>query len=45
MPRKLSFLRQALLLGALALSLSGCSCKEWGYCPHIFPNAERFSAQ
>jgi hypothetical protein len=31
----------AALLASLALG--GCSCKEWGYCPQLFPNAERFA--
>lgn len=22
------------------LALSGCACKDYGYCPHIFPKAE-----
>ncbi len=34
--------RAVLLLMGCAL-LGGCSCKEWGYCAHIFPNAERFA--
>lgn len=32
-----------LLLLMCLLAVSGCSCKEWGYCPHLFPNAERFA--
>lgn len=36
-------MRRLLLLSLTAALLSGCSCKEWGYCPHIFPNAERFA--
>lgn len=36
-------LRKMILLGLAGILLSGCSCKEWGYCLHPFPNAERFS--
>jgi hypothetical protein len=33
------------LLCLAGLLLSGCSCKEWGYCLNIFPNTERFLTQ
>lgn len=36
-------MKKAFLLCMACLSLSACSCKDWGYCPHIFPNAERFA--
>lgn len=36
-------MRRSFLLCLTILTLSGCSCKEWGYCPHLFPNAERFA--
>lgn len=38
-------IKNIVMICAAALLLSGCSCKEWGYCLHIFPNAERFAGQ
>jgi hypothetical protein len=26
----------------LILGLSGCSCRDFGYCPVVFPNSDRF---
>jgi hypothetical protein len=36
-------IKKAILLGLTSMLLTGCSCKEWGYCLHPFPNAERFT--
>lgn len=36
-------MRRVLVLLVATALLGGCTCKEWGYCPHLFPNAERFT--
>jgi len=38
-----NMIKSILLMVCAVLALSGCSCKEWGYCPEIFPNAERLA--
>jgi|GEM_PF-5212688 len=37
--------KKILVLCLATLLLNGCTCKEWGYCLHLFPNAERFAGQ
>jgi hypothetical protein len=36
-------IKNVVFLFIAAMTVSACSCKDWGYCAHIFPNAERFA--
>jgi hypothetical protein len=37
-------MKRGVLLMLALVALSGCTCKQWGYCPKLFPNAERFAS-